>query len=117
MTSRAACTCPTCGTPYDAEVLRVDLNRNIIITRKGWRKLQPRQAEIMAVLSRHFPEMAEYGDIFIGIYGHGDEPENADHILRVYIARLRGILKPLGWRIVSVWGRGYRLEKSGERDG
>lgn len=104
-----ACTCPTCGSEYPFDVPRVDLNRNIIICRKGWRKLTPREAEIMAVVIDRYPRMATMADIFAGIYGMADEPENATYMLRVYITKLRSRLKPIGWTLINIHSRGYRL--------
>lgn len=109
--SVAVCHCPTCGAPYTADRPRIDLDRNIFICADGAIRVTPQQAELLAVLIKAMPLYARTEAILRGIYGAAEGAEFENDNLRAQLSKLRGLLRPLGWKIENVWHRGYRLER------
>lgn len=69
--------------------------------------LPRKAARVFACLRKH--GVVSKAQLFTALFGVGAEqdPKNVD----VYIYKLRRKLKPLGFRIETVWGQGYRLKE------
>lgn len=105
--------CPCCGRPYDEEqpMVRVDVERNLLISPLGAVSISPMEADIaFAVLSARRPLRLK--QLIPKIYGMGDTPEGEWRSISVTICRLRKRARRIGVIISSGVRAGYRFDYS-----
>jgi len=72
-------------------------------------ELPPREAALLAVLAERPGAVVGKATLANRLWGAGSDP----HAVEVAVNRLRGRLGPAGSRLVTVRGRGYRLDGAG----
>lgn len=114
MPEEPANVCPCCGAPIKTDiVVSLDFNH---VTRGGKSvPLSPTQAEILEVMRHRYPGPVTVDYLLDTIYGrHGFAAEklvNANNTMKVQMSNLRKKIAPLGLKIASVYGVGWRLVK------
>jgi DNA-binding response OmpR family regulator len=103
-----AVTCPCCGRPFEARALKVDINRNAVITPAGRASLTPMEAEILyALWSRGRP--LTISSLIECVYGQRDEPGDGHAVIRVAVSKMRKSLKNIGVVITKGSHTGYTV--------
>jgi DNA-binding response OmpR family regulator len=64
-------------------------------------------AALMLAPSGFLDRLAAFDALY---WDRGETGEPEPKIIDVWICRLRKAIKPLGFRIATIWGRGYQLE-------
>lgn len=103
-------TCPLCGSAVGTDAFRVDLASNTLLAGGQVRKLRGTVAEIFTVLAKYSPCSVRREALYRAVYGlrlDAPEPKTID----VHICLGRKALAGTGWKIETVWGRGWRLVK------
>lgn len=102
--------CPCCGQNVPDANLIVSLETNTASRGSRVAKLENGQADILSVLAAAWPGIVTHATIANALWGTSSGPSNESVIVRVTISAMRKRIKPLGVKIVPVYGRGYRLE-------
>jgi DNA-binding response OmpR family regulator len=102
--------CPCCGQKTAVKRPIVDLTDNTIVWAGGRIDATGQEAEFISILAKSFGRAVAYDAIISGIYGGGDEPQDAKNILSIHKSHLRKRLLRIGLQIQNVWGKGYALE-------
>src|SRR5437016_679707 len=93
--------------------LRVDLAQHVVTVDGRPTELTPREFELLALLVGN-PGRAFARDYLIEkVWGY--EAGGSDRTVDTHVLRLRKKLGPVGDRIETVWGIGYRFAKTGDR--
>jgi DNA-binding response OmpR family regulator len=102
--------CPCCGSIRGPEGLVVDLETNTLTLDGNFvKRLQPSHAELLYVLLQTPGKPVSVEKVILGIWGQ-DVPLTARNILSVHAARMRTLLRPLGFDVFSTRsGRGKAL--------
>lgn len=77
-------------------------------------RLSPHMATILDILNHRYPKAVSRDSIIMRVYGDEEEPDLATEGIRVRIAEMRKLLKPLGVEIKNAWAFGYFLELHNE---
>ncbi len=101
--------CPTCGQQIAPLQRLLSLEANTVTRFGRVAKLPPQQAEILHVLLKRQPRTVSSADICAAIYANGDGPDHEAQVVRVQMWKMRRHLAPLGVRIETIHGSGYRL--------
>lgn len=97
--------CSACGQTVPDAGLRVDLQTNTISAGGLMMIVQPRTAEFVECLLRSFPNYVAREIIISRVWGN-----NAlDRIVDAQATRARVSLQKLGWTILSIREKGYRI--------
>lgn len=100
--------CSCCGQMVPEESpLRVDLDDNTVVKGGQSIHLQPRQAELLAILLKHTPQYLNHERIAALMFSNQDV--YAMESIRVHVHRLRKTLEPLGYTVQNRFGVGYRV--------
>lgn len=102
-------TCPCCGSSVVLSHLLVDLNTNTVSFDGKTIKARPRVIEILSVMADTYPRVTAMDHLRATVWTNVDYLTTND--IRSHIFYVREVVAKLGWRIVSVWKRGYRLER------
>jgi|WetSurMetagenome_2_1015567.scaffolds.fasta_scaffold08678_2 DNA-binding response OmpR family regulator len=103
-----AATCPCCGRPFESPSLKVDINRNSVVTPMGRASLTPMEAEILYALWSHGRPLTILS--LLGyVYGQRDEPGNGSACIRVTVSKMRKALKDIGVVITKGSHAGYMV--------
>ena len=100
--------CPLCGSPIDGEELLVDMRAGIVSRRGLIVHLERRELQIVSLLNKLRPAVVPRERIYLSMYPGPDHYPN-DHVVAVYIFRLRRKLVPLGIAIDTEGHHGYRM--------
>lgn len=106
--------CPCCGQtlPVSDELI-VDAG-GIVVRRGRFATLTQNEHSILLSLQQAAPRIRSKEQLLVDLYwDEHEEPEIK--IIDVWICKLRKKLRPLGVKIDTVWGRGYRLLPVAER--
>ncbi len=96
-------TCPCCGQPVSAHRLLVDLNTNCAVHNgKNVEVRGPQVAVLVYVLAKAYPATVS------AIWGM-HEPDSVNGSIRAHACQARRALKPTGFCVEGIGGRGYRL--------
>lgn len=110
--------CPCCGAPIKTDIV-VSLGINQVSRGGKSVTLSPTQAEIIEVMRRRYPGTVTVDYLLDTVYGrHGFAAEklvNANNTMKVQMSNLRKKIAPLGLKITSVHGVGWRLVKEDMR--
>ncbi len=102
-------TCPLCRHGIDdLDDVRVVLEENMGIFGSHAFELEPKQAEILYVLVENYPKAVSKEKMLGRVYAF-NEREPDEKSLSVQMSRLRTLLEDTGWRIETIWGKGWRL--------
>lgn len=109
------CACPTCGQTLPGDdTLRID-PAGIVVRGGRFATLTRQEAALFEQLVAAGGAVLSKDRLLSGLYlVEADEPDIK--IIDVFVCRLRRKLRPLGVEIGTVWGRGYRLVRTGEAD-
>lgn len=102
-------TCPCCGSaiaPRKGVLVSLDTNTAAVGTETL--RLTPQQTELLYVLSKAYPRVAQRQSICANLWGV-NECEQPFKVIETRVCQLRKLLKPLGVEIETVRERGYRL--------
>lgn len=103
--------CPCCDSQVDKPLL-VDIETNILAVGDKRSRLVHRELEVMRVLTRALPGTARFAQVIAALWPPPlDEPEDAENSVHVVISKLRRTLSGSPFRIRTVHGVGYRLER------
>lgn len=100
------CACPTCGQILSDSELRIDLNANVLICDGVAIKITKRQAEVIWLLLKNYPNVTATDRILDTIWRDSDSTLLG---LRSQVTYCRRILELIGWTIKSEHNIGYRL--------
>ena len=104
-------TCPLCGQHMvDDGWIRIDLSTNTAIVCGEMLVLQPRHAELLAVLVEVYPRAASDEFLKQRMYGYEGGPESTN-IIGVFVHHLRQALRKTGVGVETVQVRRFRLYK------
>ena len=109
----AVCTC--CGAVVPDDKLLVDLNTNQISYGGQSVSVSGRAIELAAVLAERSPSVVARELLAERVFG-ANEPSDASNTLTQHAHILRKAISPLGWRVLTVVNRGYRLVPHVERE-
>lgn len=116
MSMNASTVCPCCGQELPkTDDIRVDLDGGFIVAR-GF-VVQPTASEfrLFEQLWGGRPRTFTKDQLMEELYWRRSSGEEVEpKILDVYVCKLRKRLEPLGIRIETVWGSGYRIPMQGE---
>ena len=103
--------CPCCKQPVANNDLLVSLDTNYASRNGKVVHLEPQSAVLLSVLHDKAPGVVTMEQIIRAMYGR-EEPrsEAPGTVMKVRISHMRRLLAPLGVKIVSEYGRGYRLD-------
>ena len=109
--------CPTCGEILKNKgEVKVDLDINIAILDGVYFRLTGRQATILHCLAKAIPRTVSTGFIMDSIYGLESETDEPDqHIISVFVCRLRNKIKKSNYKVETVWGKGFRLVRKEQK--
>ncbi len=97
----------------DVPPFRIDL-RNRQVQRDGKLcELTPREFEVAALLFKNLGQVLSRGHIMESIWGHGNT--GSTRTVDMHVSRVRqvlGLSSSIGVRLTSVYGYGYRLERT-----
>ncbi|HVC32345.1 MAG TPA: response regulator transcription factor [Chloroflexota bacterium] len=93
-----------------AGLLQIDLTQHVAVVAGQPVELTPKEFELLALLARH-PGRA-FGRDYLMERVWGYEAEGSDRTVDTHVLRLRKKLGPVGERIETVWGIGYRLART-----
>lgn len=99
--------CPCCGTEVDCQLL-VDLETNYAVYGDCALRFRRQEIEVLHILAHRYPNTVRLGELISALYGITDGSEDG---VRVVISKLRRALKPFPYRIATVIGVGWRLDK------
>ena len=100
--------CPCCGQSVPANEVLVYVAGNTVAYRGVSVRVDPQMANLLALLSRHFPRVVAHAAIYQELWP-GDRPLTVEKCVQVYVNKLNNKLRPLGLRIENSFKRGYRL--------
>ncbi len=95
----------------DAPPYRVDLKQRTISLDGAPVKLTPRQFQLASLLFENRNELVTRPQIFLQVWGQSDVTET--RTVDTHVSRLRQLLEldgRHGWKLVSIYQHGYRLE-------
>lgn len=106
-------TCPLCGSAIhdDGRVL-VDLDAGIIVVGHQMAQLTRFELSLFSALWRQRPRTLSKDTLLAASSEAGRDDDRELKIVDVMICKLRAKLRPLGITIRTVWGEGYRMERS-----
>ncbi len=101
------------GTSYRTGNLRLDAERRSVTLDDRAIDLPRREFDLLHELIRHPGLVCSRSDLIERIWGWDFEGD--DRVVDLYVQRLRRKLQPVrGWSIVTVWGAGYKLDRTDE---
>jgi DNA-binding response OmpR family regulator len=100
-------TLPPAPQPIVRGPLRIDLAEHVVTLDGTELSLTPKEFDLLVLLATH-PGRAFSRDFLLD-HLWGDAYEGFDRAVDTHIVRLRRKLGPLGEKIVTVWGVGYRF--------
>jgi DNA-binding response OmpR family regulator len=100
--------CPCCRQKIADSPLRVSLEFNTVICGNMALEIEPRQAELVYVLRKHWPRNVHNDRLISQVWGAMPVDEAA---VRTTIYQTRKALEPIGYTIRNSRKQGYRLEK------
>lgn len=100
--------CPCCGQRIENSPLKVSLEFNTVICGGMALELEPKQAELMYVLRKHWPRNVHKDRLLSQVWGQQQVEENA---VRTTIYQTRKRVAAIGYTIRNSRKQGYRLEK------
>ena len=98
--------CPACGSPIKDAPLRISLEYNTLIYGAHAIKLTPKQAEMLWVLRKAYPNLLAREMLLARVWGQQEVEDNA---VRTMVSQTRKIIEKIGWTIRPVTNRGYVL--------
>jgi len=104
-------TCPCCGNAVKTDLPLVDLNTNCISFRGETIRLGPSRAEMMALLTRQYPETVPHDKLIRGMWHYSGEPQEPSKVVQVQLCRTRKLLAAWGFGLRTVRNVGVRLER------
>lgn len=115
MTTAPAFYCPHCRRRKTARGRAEDVfdepNHRIIVADES-RYVRPRDWQILAILRERQGVPVGVEAFYQLIWeAETDDPPFVEQNIRVHVCRLRQLLAGSGWRITTLWGFGYKLER------
>lgn len=104
--------CPCCGHEVDPTVVLISLHASQIAYAGNAVLANPFELKLLNTLKKKMPHYATHAAIHFAIWG-GRPPRYSAQQLTTRLAQLRHKLEPLGLRILSEQGKGYRLVRVG----
>lgn len=108
--------CPSCG-GLIAPDLALTVQRSVAAANGHTAHLGPSAAAIVECLSRRAPLPVSLDGLMLAVWGQRDTPDSADNLISVHMVRIRKLLHPLGYTVLTLRGayglnnRSYRLVK------
>lgn len=103
--------CPCCGKPNDSAVL-VDETSHIVAIEDLQIRLPDRCVRVLQLLLRALPHPVPRDKIVAALWSEKREPEDAENNMRAVISQMRHAFIGTKLAIRSVYGVGYRLERT-----
>lgn len=102
------CACPTCGATLPI-AFRFDAEAGIVVGNGHAAALSAREAALFQTLNLTPGRVSDRTSLMGAIYGleAGDDPDQK--IIDVMVCKVRKKLQPLGVKIETIHGRGWRL--------
>lgn len=100
--------CPCCGQPVAGGKIGMDLNENILRYDRHAIHLPKRLADLAFILVRRMPASVSREFIMHQMWGDR-EPDFAQENINVAICQLRKRVEPIGLRIITARGIGFRM--------
>jgi DNA-binding response OmpR family regulator len=94
--------------------LEIDVGRHVVTVDSRPIDLTPKEFDLLAFLVRNAGRAFGRDYLLEKVWGY--ESAGVDRTIDTHILRLRKKLGPIGARIETVWGVGYRFAKSRDRD-
>lgn len=100
--------CPCCRQPVAPSQLLVDLDTNTVACGGHTARVRRKYCEMIWALREGAPGAVSHERLISRVWGL-TEPPDARMMLRHYACRVRKVLRPLGFGVLSVPTFGYRL--------
>ncbi len=102
--------CLTCGHDLDGtEDLVVDLGQDVVLVDGVSVELTPSQARVLGALASQMPRFVSRETLMMELYPMADGGAENDHIIPVFISKIRHKLQETTLIIDRRYGLGYRL--------
>ena len=102
--------CPCCGQTLAVRAKpKIDLTWNTLLYGDQAVRFTASEAELLAVLLQHMPNVVSREQLITGIYGFQDGPGNESSIIDTWICHIRPRLKAIGLQIITHRGCGFSL--------
>jgi len=89
--------------------IRFDDAAQTVMRGRRWARLQRKPFQVLRLLHRHHPHAVAVETMWADVYGDDPDGGPATDVFKIFIHRLRPAVMPLGIRVETLWGFGYRL--------